>query len=142
MFGIPWLSPLMLGAAGIAIAASLAGGFVVHKWDAASYAKLELSKATLRSEYSDYKARVAEDTDKATAAAAAKQMALQASNDALQAQLAATQRTANAQSEELKKILASAKPGDIRPLGPSALAYFERLRQQAGTGRTAPPENR
>ncbi len=139
MLGLSWLSPTILGAIGIAILATAAGWFLAHRLDSIPYNALLASKASLQAEYSDYKQAVAAAADKATADALAKQSQLQAKNDALQAQLAQTQRTANAQSQKLKDLLASARPGDSRALGPSDMTG---LCCCAGAGERLPGSSR
>ena len=145
MFGLPlppWLSPTFIGAILIGLVAAAGGAWTAHKIDSISYSKLEASKAVLQSQYDGYRATVATATAKANADALAQQTALQHANDALQNQLQATQRTANARSQQLQALLASAtKPGDTRPIGDIAGAYYERLRQPAVPPNPASPGN-
>ncbi len=133
MFGLSWLSPTLLGALGIAIIAAAVGGWATHKYDgiALSHAQTQTSQA--RAALSDYRASVAADAAKANAAALAQKTASDATIQALQAQLRTQQEAADAKSKSLLALLNAAKPGDIRPLGPVALSYYQRLRGNAPT---------
>jgi len=121
------------GVAGMAL-----GAFITHKLDQIPYSRLEASKATIQSAYDGYRRGVAENTARANAKALADQQRLQDQIDAMQGMLAAAQEAERLKSAELRRILANAKPGDIRALGPSAMAYFDRLRLQGGTTPVTP----
>ena len=144
MFGLPlppWLSPTFIGAILIGLVAAAGGAWTAHKIDSISYSKLEASKAVLQSQYDGYRATVATATAKANADALAQQTKLQHANDALQTQLQATQRTANARSQQLQALLAAARPQDIRPLGPTALSYYDSLRKPQASPNPVSPGN-
>jgi hypothetical protein len=141
MFGIPFLSPTLLGAIGIALVASLAGGWAAHKWDGIALSKSQAQTAQIDGAYSQYKAQVAADTAKADALALSQRTALETANNALQAQLADSQRIADAKTKSLQALLASAKPGDTRAIGPIAASYYARLLPAPQAGRTTPPGN-
>ncbi len=126
----PWLSPTFLGAVGIALVAGTGGAYIDHKFEVAAVTNAKLETAGVQSAYDAYKGTVAANAAKATADALAQQTALQASNNALQAQLQDQQRISDAKSQSLRALLASAKPGDVRPIGPTASSYYDRLRQQ------------
>ncbi len=132
MFGLPlppWLSPTLIGAVGIAVLAFGGGMWFEGKLDAPALAKSQAETAKVNSDYSAYQARIAAGAAKADADALAQKQAQEASQAALQAKLAQAQKEANANSQKLKDLLDKAAPQDIRPLGPSALAYFAGLRQ-------------
>ncbi len=113
----------LTGAVGMAL-----GGYIAHRWDAGTIAEAKLETASVQASYDGYKATVAADAAKATALALSQQTALQGQIDALQGQLLTAQRTADAKSKALSAILAGAKPGDVRPIGVAASAYYDRLR--------------
>lgn len=124
----PWLSPTLIGAVAITIAAGCGGAWIDHKFMMGDVNAAKLETARVQSSYDGYKATVAASAAKATADSLQQTNSLNALIDALQGKLAEQQRVANAKSEELRKLLASAKPGDTRPIGPVASSYYERLR--------------
>ncbi len=128
MFGLSSLYTTLIGGAMLA-AASFGGGYwTATKFDSIPYNKLVASNASLQVEYSDYKRDVAVKSAKASSDALAEQNLLRGQNNALQAQLQDDQRKADEKSKHLLALLAAAKPGDIRPLGPVAYAYYSGLR--------------
>ena len=141
MFGLAWLSPTLLGALGIALIASLSGGYIAHRLDAGPLATAKAETATLQAKYSAYEASVAANAAKANADALAQQTALQSRANDLQNQLIQTQKAADARSKTLQALLAAAKPGDVREIGPVAGAYYSQLRGSQAPGRTAHPDN-
>lgn len=133
-----WASPTLIGAIGIAVVAGGSGAWVDHKFMAGNVAKAQLETAEARADYKAYAASTAANAAKATAHSLEQQIRLQEANDALQAQLQESQRLADARSKALSAILASAKPGDTRALGPSVLAYVDSLRAGNTNGGGSP----
>lgn len=124
----PWLNPTILGAAAIGIAGMASGGYIVHRWDAGTIANARLETAKVNSDYTAYKALVVENAARATASAEAERKRLQAHSDDLQRQLLETQKVADEKSDKLRKILSTASPGDVRPIGPAVGRYLDGLR--------------
>ena len=124
----PWLNPTVLGAVAIGIAGATAGAYIDHRLMSGRVDRAHLETATIQSSLDGYRASVAAASAKATATALAERISLQGQLDALQAKLDDQQRKANAKSAELLKLLSDAKTADARPLGPTALEYFSRLR--------------
>ena len=139
MFGTPFLTPTILGAIGIALIASLTGAFVAHKFDGIALSKAQAETAAVNASYEGYKARVAADAAKANSDALDQKTALEARANDLQNQLIETQKAADARSRSLQALLAAAKPGEIRALGPVASRYYLGLRSQAPAGHSANP---
>jgi hypothetical protein len=127
MFGLAWLSPTIMAIIGVVLVSGTLSGVVTHKFDAAAYMRLESDKAKLETEYSNYRAHIDRDTAIANAKAIKEREDSKAKLDALQDQLDENKRKDDAKSAALQKLLASAKPGDIRALGPSASEYYRRL---------------
>lgn len=127
---------------GAGIAAAATGGW--GGWeakgliDAPALSRSQAETQKVTAEYAGYRATVATAAAQATAHSMSEQKRLQAQNDALQEQLAESQRKENAKSEALKAILAGAKAADMRPVGPSASAYYERLRNDAADRAAGP----
>ncbi len=132
MFGLSWLSPTILGAVGIALIASLAGGWTAHKLDQIPLSRSQAETAAAKADLASYKGAVAASVAKADAKALEDKQAQDATANALQAKLIQTQKVADDKSAQLRAILNKAAPGDIRPLGPNALNYLAELRR-AGT---------
>lgn len=133
MFGIPWISPTLLGAAGIAILASLSGAYIAHQLDAGPLAQAKAETSSIQSLYDGYKQSVATKAAEADAKAISEKSRLDGRVNALQAELAQTQKDADARSKALLAALAKAKPGDLRPIGPIAGQYYSQLRLAAPT---------
>lgn len=126
---IPGVSQLKLIAiAGGVIASGLIGAFIDHKFMTGAVASAHLETANVTADYKAYEASTAANAARATSLALDQQTALQGHVNALQAQLQETQRLADVKSKTLQALLASAKPGDSRPIGPVAGSYYERLR--------------
>lgn len=124
----PWLSPTLIGAIGIAVVSGGSGAYVAHRWDAGTIAESRLETEKARSDYRAYAASTAANAAKATTDAENERKLLQSHSDDLQRQLIATEAARDAKSAQLRQILASAKPGDIRALGPSVLEYLSGVR--------------
>lgn len=124
----PWANPMVLAVVGTGLVAGAGGAYIAHRWDAGTIAESRLETEKARADYRAYAASTAANAAKATAHALDQQIRLQEANDALQSQLQESQRLADARSKALNAILASAKPGETRALGPSVLNYLERLR--------------
>lgn len=124
----PWLSPTFLGAVAIAIVAGGAGAYIDHKIMMGVVNSVRLETTAVQSRYDGYKAEVAAAAARETARTQAESLALQRRADELQAQLLESQRITDEKSKALRALLASAKPGDMRALGPVAGAYYDRLR--------------
>lgn len=124
--GVPQLK--LIAIAGGVLVAGATGAFIDHKFMTGAVANAHLETANLQATYTAYKGAVAASAAKATAVALDQQTALQGRVDALQTQLLASQKEADARSKSLNAILANAKPGDVRPIGAAALAYYDRLR--------------
>lgn len=120
-----WAGLIGYGVAAIAIASG--GAYVDHRLMEGAVAKAQTQTASVQSEYSDYKARVAGDEAKANADYAAKLSALQGSLKALQDKLAQQASDDAAKSLKLKELLNNAAPQDVRPIGPVALSYYRQL---------------
>jgi Skp family chaperone for outer membrane proteins len=126
----PWLNPWLIGTISLCLLSAALSGWAVHKLGQVPYSRLEADRAKLDADYSAYRAAVAENSAKASADAFAEQKRLQAAVAALESNLAETKRKDDAKSAALQKLLAGAKPGDMRPVGPVAGAYYDRLRGQ------------
>jgi hypothetical protein len=124
----PWANPTVLALVGTGLVAGTGGAYIAHRWDAGTLAESRLETEKVRADYVAYQASTAANAARATAHALEVQIRLQDANNALQSQLQESQRLADARSKELSAILNSAKPGDTRALGPSVLAYIDRLR--------------
>lgn len=85
--------------------------------------------ADLNAEYSAYKAAVAADAARSSAEALEGKKAASDALRAAQEKAAAAQATADAKSAELRRILNSAAPGEVRPIGPNVQRYLDGLRQ-------------
>jgi hypothetical protein len=120
--------PTLIGGAVLLAVGATGGAYVTHKLDGTALAKSQTQTAQAKADLAAYGARVAAASAKASADAQARQDALQASLNTLQAQLAKTQKEADAKSAKLSALLANAKPGDIRPIGPAAASYYDSLR--------------
>lgn len=123
----PWLNPSVLALVGTGLIASAGGAYVAHRWDAGTIAESRLETAKARADYRAYEALTASNAATATELALSQQTALQGTIDGLQAKLQESQRIADAKSKALQALLASAKPGDLRALGPVASEYVSRL---------------
>jgi uncharacterized protein YbjQ (UPF0145 family) len=127
---------------GAGIAAAAAGGW--GGWeakgliDAPSLSRSQAETQKVTAEYAGYRATVAIAAANATAHSMAEQKRLQGEIGALEDKLAESQRKENAKSEALKAILAGAKAADMRPVGPSAGAYYDRLRADASDRAAGP----
>ena len=139
MFGLPFLTPQILGALGIALIASLAGGFAAHKIDGIALSKAQAQTAQIDAAYSKFKASVADSVAMADAKAMKDKQAQDARINALQDQLLTQQKAADARSKSLQALLAAAKPGDVRSLGPVALRYLDQLRGSGANSAPAAP---
>lgn len=137
MFGIPFLTPSILGAIGIALIASLAGGWASHKWDGIALSKSQAQTAQIDAAYKSYVASTAAAAAKADSDALSQKQAQDAAQTALEAKLAQAQQIAASNSQKLKDILNHAAPQDVRALGPVSLQYFAGLRHLQ-TANTAP----
>lgn len=134
-----WLTSLFTGgiggyalSAGVgAILAASAAIYGTHAIDQTPLSEARTATATLQSKYDGYKQRVATKAAQDSAKALQQKQADDANTNAIQAKLAQSQKDTNAKSDQLKAILDRAAPQDIRPLGPSALAYFSGLRSQS-----------
>lgn len=113
-------------------------GYVHHKGVLAGVAKEQVNTQKVSAEYSGYRATVSSAVAASTAHAMSEQKRLQSTIDDLQTKLLETQRTANAKSEALKSILAGAKASDMRPVGPVAGSYYDRLRADAADRAAGP----
>lgn len=120
-------TPMIIGAVALTLAAGSAGAWIDHRLMAANVAEAKLETASVQASYEAYKSVVSANAAKATAIALQQTNSLNQLINSLQGQLAEQQRVANAKSEELRKLLASAKPGDVRPIGPVAAEYYRRL---------------
>lgn len=141
MFGFPFLTPTILAALGITIVASLTGAWGMHKFDGIALARSKVETAAVTASYEAYKGRVLADAAKANLDAMNQKTALEARANDLQNQLIETQKAADAKSRSLMALLAAAKPGDIRPLGPIAASYYGSLRPGPEAGHTASPSH-
>lgn len=133
MFGIPFLTPQILGAIGIALLASFGGAFAEHKLDAIPLAQAKAETASAKADLAGYRATVAANIANANAKALSEKSASDARINALQAQLAQNQKDADARSKALLAALAKAQPGDVRPIGVFARAYYDGLRSGIST---------
>lgn len=120
--------PMIIG--GIAIGAiCTAGGVIVeHKIDSVPLAQSQTETANAKAALSAYEAAVAAKIAAADAAALAEKERQQTALNDLQAKLAQTTREANVRSARLQALLDSAKPGEIRAIGPAASRYYDGLR--------------
>lgn len=125
--------PILIGGAALLAVGVVGGGIGVHKIDGISLSKSQAQTAQARADLSAYGASVAADTAKANQLALSQQIALQDRLNALQSQLAQTQKAENEKSSQLQALLQASKPGDSRLLGPTSLAYFDRLRSPSPT---------
>ena len=131
-----------LAAAGIAAILSMGGtAYVTHKLDGVALSDAQKATAQVQSRYDGYKQGVATNAAQADAKALQQKMADDAHANALQAQLLASQKDANAKSDQLKAILNKAAPADLRPIGPIAAQYYSGLRAQSQAGHPANPGN-
>ena len=124
----------------LAVGALAVGGyFYVHNSGFSAGVKSEAVKTQqVTAEYAGYRATVASAAAAATAHAMAEQKRLQDKNNELQGQLAESQRKEDAKSKALQALLSSAKAADMRLVGPSAGAYYERLRADAADRAAGP----
>lgn len=130
---------LYAGAAIASAAVGAGGGWCARGViDAPALSRSQAETQTVKAEYAGYRATVATAAATSTAHAMAERTQLQGRIDDLQAKLSEQQRIANAKSEALKAILAGAKAADMRPVGPSAGAYYERLRNDAADRAAGP----
>lgn len=128
----PWLNPSIIAAVGIGLASSAATGLAVHHWDAGALANSRTETAEAITQYEAYKGLVASRAATATAVALEQKQSLEAQVDRLQADLLKQQGLTDAKSKALRDLLNSAKPGDLRAIGPVSSAYYDRLRLEAG----------
>lgn len=112
----------------LAVASAGTGAYVAHRLDGTVLATSQAQTADAKASLSAYEASVATKSANASAAALAQQTTLQARLNALQSQLAQTQKDANAKSAHLQALLAAAQPGQVRALGPVAGEYYRQLR--------------
>jgi uncharacterized protein YlxW (UPF0749 family) len=124
----PWLSPTLIGAIGIAVVAGGSGAYIDHKFMAGAVATAKLETAQTEATYKAYAASTVANAAKATSDAEAERKRLQSHSDDLQRQLIETEKANDDKSAKLRQILASAKPGDIRALGPNVLEYLSGVR--------------
>lgn len=124
--GLPQLK--MIAIAGGVLASAVTGAYIAHRWDAGAISEAHLETAQVQADYRAYEASTAANAAKATTDAENERERLQSHSDDLQRQLIATEDARDAKSAQLRQILASAKPGDIRALGPSVLEYINGVR--------------
>jgi hypothetical protein len=116
--------------AAVALAAAVWG---TYQWEysrglSAGEAAQSAITAKVQAAFDAYKVKVAGDLVKAQGEFNLQKAQLQKALADAQAGLAASQAAEGSKDKELKELLASAKPTDVRPLGPVARAYFDRLR--------------
>ena len=144
-----WLVSLFTGSAGGylisagvgALLAASAAIYGTHEIDQIALSKAQAQTAQAISSLKGYEAQVAASAAKADADALKQKQAQDAAANALLAQLLASQKDANAKSDQLKAILNKAAPADLRPIGPIAAQYYSGLRAQSQAGHPANPGN-
>jgi len=140
-----WLISMFTGGAGGylisagvgALLAASAAIYGTHEIDQIALSKAQAQTAAVDAAYSQYKATVAASAAKANSDALADKQAQDARTNDLQAQLLASQKVANAKSDQLKAILNKAAPQDVRPIGPIAGNYYSQLRASSQAGHPA-----
>lgn len=117
-------------AAGAALCGALwwAWGHQYNRGWAAGSAAQAVKTAQVQNQFDSYKLAVASDIQKAEILAQQQKLQLQTALASAQAALATAQKAEKAKNDQLQAILSAAKPGDTRPLGPVASAYYQRLR--------------
>lgn len=141
MFGIPFLTPTLLGAIGIAIVASLAGGFLAHELDQIPLNQARTETVNISAAYAAYKGAIAAKAAADNAIAIQQIKAASDRQNALQAELLQTKKDADARSKALLAQLNAAKPTDTHVLGVAVLAYLDGVRHSQAAGHTADPGN-
>lgn len=128
---------LVSAGVGAVMAASVAS-YITAAIYRAPLAEAHTATATVQSQFDAYKAEVAQKAAQATAVALAQRQADDAKANDLQVQLAKSQKDADAKSAKLRAILDKAAPQDVRPLGPTAAAYFDGLHKLQTSAIAAP----
>ncbi len=125
----PWLNPQLIGTISLCLLSAAISGWAVHKLGQAPLLRAQNETLAVQARYDGYRHGVLANVAAANAKAAAEQAAHARRESELQAQLQTAQRDRDAKSRQYLAALKNAKPGDVRPVGPAASAYYDGLRQ-------------